>query len=284
MIYITFTDFRLKTCRFSVFSFLIAVLFLNILSMPVFAEVEFGPTAEEYRDIGYQAQQEGDFNRALTFYHKVLGMGEKDSWIYNNLGVIYEQMGFTDRAEVHYLKALELDSDYLPSYTNLAFLYKERGDLPRAVSYFRTRIEYAPENDEWVALLSEELRGIDPSYRTGIVETQLEETSQRLFQAAQEELSLTVARADGHYRQAQKFLSAGQFEQASDEIGKALALTPDNPRLKEVRRQIRYDQRISDIKKKINRATELMDSGDMDSARQEFQAILTILPGKSIQE
>jgi Flp pilus assembly protein TadD len=284
MYYSYINNFRGKTYHFLTISFLFAIFLLNIFCGYARAEIEFGPTAEEYRSIGYKAQQEGDFDRALTFYHKALAMMQDDVWTYNNLGVIYEQMGMVDRAEGLYLKALELDSNYLPPYTNLAFLYKERGDIPRAISYFRTRIEYAPDKDKWIPVLVQELEKIDPNYRSEVVEAQLEETGERLYQMAQEELSLDIARADGHYRQAQKFLAENHFKEASEQIQKALVLTPDNPKLKKLRKKITYNQHVFEVKERVNKALEFLDSGDMDSAGQEFQTILTILSGKSAQE
>ena len=284
MYYSYINNLKEKTYHFVVISFLFATFFLNISCALSFAVIEFGKEAAEYRSIGYQAQQEGDFDRALTFYSKALAIGKEDAWVYNNVGVIYEQMGLVDQAEVNYLKALEIDSNYLPPYTNLAFLYKERGDIPRTISYLRTRIEYAPENDEWVPLLVAELNEIDPAYREALVETQLEETDRRLYQMAQEELSLDVARADGHYRAAKELAGRNLFKEAIGEINKALALTPDNPKLQKTRGEILYNQRVFDIKKKVETAVEFLDFGDMDSARQEFQKIITILPGETVQE
>ena len=75
-----------------------------------------------------------------------------------------------------------------------------------------------------------------------------------------------------------------QFDQAIEYIDKAVTLTPDNPKLKILREQILESQRLFEVKKRVGRATEFLDEGDMNSARKEFQAILTILPGESVQE
>jgi len=279
--------FRSKTYHFEVISFLFATFFLNISGLPGFAQTQthLGTTAaQEYRSLGYQAQQEGDFDRALTFYAKAIALNPDDAWIYNNVGVIYEQMGLPEKAELQYLKALEIQPDYLPSYTNLAFLYKERGDTARAISYFRTRIDRALDDDEWVPLLVKELYALDPEIRETIVQDELKETGERLYQMAQEELSLDVARADGHYRRAKEFVEQHQFKEALAEVDKAQSLTPNNPKLQERRETILRDQRIFELKERARKAMELLDSGDMDSARQEFQKILTILPGEPVQE
>lgn len=277
-------NFRGKTYRFAAISFLFIIILLTIFQSSSFAVIEFGKESEEYRSIGYKAQQEGDFDRALTFYSKALSIGEEDAWIYNNIGVIYEQMGLIDKAEMTYLKALKIDSNYLPVYTNLAFLYKERGDIPRAISYLRTRIEHAPQDDEWLPVLIEELNALDPAYRENMVVKQLEEMDQRLYQMAKEELSLNVARADGHYRNAKELVGQNNFEEAVEEIDRALALTPNNPKLTKMRANVLYGQRIFDVKRKVDKAVGFFNSGDMDSARQEFQGILTILPGEFVQE
>lgn len=284
MYYSYINNFKGKTHHSAVISFLLAAFFLIIFHASSFAVIEFGKEIDEYRSVGYQAQQEGDFNRALTFYSKATAMGGNDPWIFNNVGVIYEQMGLIDQAELNYLKALEIDPHYLPPYTNLAFLYKERGDIDRAISYFRKRIDAAPSNDEWVAVLIKELSILDPNYRMEVVDTQLEQTGQRLYEMVQEELSLNVSRADGHYREAVELLDQKQFDAAVEEIDKAMALTPDNPKLQKMRAKILYDERMFEARQKLDKAVEFLDSGDMDSARQEFQGILTILPDESIQD
>lgn len=276
-------NFWKKTCHFVFISFLFVAFFYRT---PVsFAEVNLVNAGEEYRTVGFKAQQEGDFDRALTFYSKALSLGtEQNVWIYNNVGVIYEQLGMSERAELNYLKALEIDSSYLPPYTNLAFLYKERGDIPKAISYLRVRLDRATANDPWIPTLVAELRALDPTYRTSVIDTELAETGDRLYQMAQEELSLQVARADGHYRHTQELLANQEFEQALLEIEKALALTPDNPKLRELQEQILVKQRNVQVRQKTEKAMELLDSGDVDSARQEFQTILAILPDQSDQK
>lgn len=284
MYYPYFKLFIRKICCFLCVSFLFIVFFLTVLPDTSFANVKFGKPAEEYRALAYDAQQEGEFDRALTFYSKAVALGGNDAWIYNNVGVIYEQLGASDKAEAEYLKALELDPVYLPAYTNLAFLYKERGDIPRAVAYFRARIERAPANDEWVEMLVKELNDIDPTYRKNLVDESLQETRQRLYQIAQEELSLNAARADGLYRLAKELEQQNQFDEALAHIDKALILTPTNSKLTALRDQIIKNQRIFTAKERVGKAMEFLDSGDMDSARQEFQTILTILPGESVQK
>lgn len=284
MYYSYVNQFMKKACHFSLISFLFIGCFLAVLPVSSFSAVRFDNPAEEYRTLGYEAQQQGDFNRALTFYSKAETLGYQDAWMCNNIGVIYEQLGSPERAELEYLKALEINPEYLPAYTNLAFLYNENGDTARAIAYFRARIERAPADDEWVPLLVQELNAIDPTYRKTLVQESLEETGQRLYQLAQEELSLSVARADSHYRYAKQLVEQNKFDEAVIQIDKALGLTPNNPKLKAMRDQIKTDQCLYAAKERAARAMEFLDSGDMDSARQEFQSILTILPGESVQK
>jgi len=276
-------NFRKKTCHFVLISFLFVTFFGRLPHS--FAEVNLVNAGEEYRTIGFEAQQGGDFDRALTFYAKALSLGTKqDVWIYNNVGVIYEQLGMQERAEINYLKALEIDPSYLPPYTNLAFLYKERGDIPKAISYLRVRLDRAAENDPWVPTLVNELKALDPTYRSSMIDTELTETGDRLYQMAQEELSLQVARADGHYRHAQELCANQEFEQALAEIEKALILTPKNPKLRELQGQILTEQRNLQVREKTNKAVELLEAGEVDAARQEFQTILAILQDQSDQQ
>lgn len=284
MYYSYFDKFMGKTYHFFSGSFLFIAFFLAIFPAMSFSAVQFGKPAEEYRALGYEAQQEGNYDRALTFYSKAVALGDHDAWIFNNVGVIYEQQGAADRAELEYLKALELDPNYLPAYTNLAFLYKERGDIARAITYLRVRIDRAQPNDEWVPMLVKELNALDPTHRETVVKESLMETGQRLYQMAQEELSLNVARADGLYRHAQELAEQNQFDDAIAQIDRALTLTPNNPKLKKMRDDIQFDQRMFDIREKVGKAVGFLDSGDMGSARQKFQEILTILPDEPVQK
>ncbi|MEW5894708.1 MAG: tetratricopeptide repeat protein [Candidatus Omnitrophota bacterium] len=283
MYYPYFNKFRNKTFH-GALSFLFFIVFLNTLSGLAFAEVEFSGTSKEYATIGYQAQQEGDFNRALVFYSKALTISKEDAWIYNNVGVIYEQMGLVDQAESNYLNALEVDPEFLPPYTNLAFLYKGRGDVPGAVRYFKERINRAKDNDQWVPLLTQELSVMDPAYRADIVSNQLEEMGQRLYEMAQEELSLSLTRSEGHLRRGKELLQENSFDEAEKEINKALALTPKNPKLIEMKQKIGKEKTVFEIKAVVQRALEFLDAGDMESSRKEFQKTLTIFPGGSVQE
>jgi len=69
-----------------------------------------------------------------------------------------------------------------------------------------------------------------------------------------------------------------------DELDKALTATPGNPEILKAREQVQYDERMDEVKKRIDMATEQLNAGDVDSAKKEFQNILAIIPKEKIQK
>jgi Flp pilus assembly protein TadD len=269
-----------KRIRF-ITSFLVFAISFFTLLVPTHAEIK-NSTAEEYRIRGYDEQQKGNYKHALTYYSKAISLGLNNAIIYNDIGVVYEQLGTKDKAEVYYLKAIEQSQDYLPPYTNLAFLYEDQGAVDKAVYYFEKRLERGQEDDPWQERVRNELYKIDPSYKARLIRQEASDLNKVLVKKAQNEFSLQIERAEKHYQKGKLLLTESNYEQAIAEFDRALTLTPDSPKIIKARELALYEENLADIKGRVAEAMEKIDAGDLESAKKEFQKILTLIPSAPI--
>lgn len=240
-----------------------------------------------YRGQGLAEQERGQYQSALNFFLKAASMGPENVVLYNDIGINYEQLGQTDRAEQYYLRALKVDPDYLSAYSNLAYLYAGIGETEKAKQYFKERLRRATPNDPWVEKIRKELYRIDPAYKTSAIADEMEATARQLAEQAQkkekEEFTLSVERADAHCKRAENFQNQKKYKQAIEEFDQALKITPDNPKILKAKERAVYEERIDEVKHRIAVATKELDNGKVESAKQEFQQILAIIPKESVQ-
>jgi len=239
--------------------------------------------AESYRLKGYEEQQAGHIKQALKSYIKALSLGLKTAVIYNDIGVVYEQLGIADKAQEFYLKSIAVNADYLPPYTNLAYFYLARGDTARAVTFFQERLDRGQEDDPWQEKVQEELYKISPDYRLRKMRKDAQSLNQELIQKARDEFSLQNMRAEKHYRRGHELMGEQDFSGAIEEFENALVLTPENPRIFKARELAEYEKDIMDVKRRVIVAMEKLEAGELESAKEEFQKVLTIIPNEPVQ-
>ena len=270
---------------------LIFVISLTVHHSSIFAEI-LDQSAENYRDRGYEEQQKRHFEKALAYYTKALSLGLENATIYNDLGVVYEQINLPQRAEQFYLKAIDLDQDYLPPYTNLAYFYQSVGDTQKAIYYFNRRLARAEDGDPWKERITKELFRIDPVLKERSLREELDKVNEEIAEKEQKtqaekqakvakELKLQMTRAEQHYQQALQFLADSNFEQAFEELDRALTVTPHNPKIIKARKRAIYTKGIEDVKRRTDDAIRKLDEGDLKSAKKEFQQILATIPNES---
>lgn len=272
-----------KTYRVVTTLFILSVS-LFACQLSVSAAEMFGSEADEYRIKGYEAQQNNNFDQALTYYAKAISLGLDTAAIYNDMGVIYEQIGVFPRAEENYLKAIEFDPNYLPPYTNLAYFYQDRGDTKRAIYFFQQRFKRAEEGDPWKERVRDELYRIDPQLQEEIFQHEVEELNEQIVKKAQEEFTLTVMRSEKHFQNGLRYLEQDDYDAALIEFDRALTITPNNPKILKIREWVLYEKKITGIDEKIYKAKQMFELQDFESAKKEFQEILTTIPDKAIQK
>ena len=281
MYYPNLQIFRRTSCCLAAFFFFSIFLFVYPVSLHAEENILL-QTGQEYRALGYAEQQKGNYDRALTCYAKAISMGAKDAEIYNDMGVIYEELGILARAEENYLQAITQDPNYLPAYTNLAYFYKDRGDNPKAVKYFQERYSRAADNDPWKDKVRKELENLDPEFKNRLIQQELETTGVALQQKHQEEFAQEMERVDKHYQLGQGYLANKEFDKALTEFDRALYLTPTNPKLISARQETVYAQKMEEVKKLVQEASQKLDAGELDSAKEAFQKALATIPSEVV--
>ena len=272
---------RLKQlCRFKTTLFILSAVILAFHSQS-FAGVK-DETVEKYRTKGYEEQQKGNYDQALTYYLKAVTLGEGNAVLYNDIGVAYEQLGLHQRAEEYYLKSIQVDPDYLPPYANVGFLYERRQDLKRAILFFRERYNRSDSGDPWKSKVAQELLRLDPTFRKEFLQDVLKEAREELLRKQQSDLQLSIMRAEQHYQRGMAFLRDEQYHEAYDEFESALKLTPDNPKIVKGREQALYGRRIEMIRRRFEQAIDEIKTGQVESAKSIFQDILTLIPNKPV--
>lgn len=136
------------------FSRVILVSFIFFLSISILNTryiygIGLDEEAKSYRLKGYEAQDGGDIDVAITWYQKAISLDTEYAAPHNDLGILFEAKGWLDRAEEEYLKALALDSDYEKAHTNLALLYERKGELEKAAFHWMRRYKLGKPNDPW---------------------------------------------------------------------------------------------------------------------------------------
>ena len=121
---------------------------------------DFKQRADAYRKTGYQLQQSGKIDEAMSYYQKAVAYDPYYAAAYNDIGVIYEMKGLLDFAEENYLKAIKVDKKYLPSYTNLAFLYEKKAEILKAAHYWMMRISLGTPGEYWTEKARENFRSL----------------------------------------------------------------------------------------------------------------------------
>jgi tetratricopeptide (TPR) repeat protein len=110
---------------------------------------ELQKEARAYRREGLQAQNIGDFTKALEWYQKAVQLDPTYAVTYNDLGVIYELTGDANLAEEYYLKANQINPKLLSPYSNLALLYENKHDLQKAGFFWKKRAALGAAADPW---------------------------------------------------------------------------------------------------------------------------------------
>ncbi len=67
---------------------------------------------------------------------------------HNDLGFVYEQKGIFDLAEKEYLLAVKKHENWHVPYFNLGNLMFKRGDFKKSENFFRTALNYNPNNSD----------------------------------------------------------------------------------------------------------------------------------------
>ena len=124
--------------------------------------------AVAYREEGYERQQHGDLNGALTAYQKAAELDPSYAVPRNDAGIIYEQQGDLERAKQAYQQALVSDPNYVDAHTNAALLAERMGETSAATAHWLKRYELGDTEDAWTARASERLVALGVLTQQGV--------------------------------------------------------------------------------------------------------------------
>jgi len=113
--------------------------------------------AVKYRTEGYERQQKGDGEGALTAYQKAAALDPAYPTPHNDVGVLLEERGEFEEARQSYEKALAVDPNYLGAHANLAMLYERLGEKDKAIYHWLRRHQLGDPTDPWTARAEERL-------------------------------------------------------------------------------------------------------------------------------
>jgi Flp pilus assembly protein TadD len=128
--------------------FIVFLVLYNINTGYVFS-ITLKEDAEKYRAKGYESQENGDIDTAISFYQKAAGLDPGYAAPHNDLGILFESKGWLERAEDEYLKALAIDAKYEKAHANLAMLYERKGELEKAAFHWMRRYKLGRPDDPW---------------------------------------------------------------------------------------------------------------------------------------
>ena len=181
---------------------LIILFYLTVISLlntSYIYAVTLQAEAASYREKGYEAQERGDIDSAISWYQKSIALDEDYAAPHNDLGILFEAKGWLDRAESEYKKALTINPDYEKSHTNLALLYERKGELEKAAYYWMKRYKLGRPNDAWTSEARQRLE------KLGLLDAKKIQEIERSFeqQAPEEESEQQKKKDDGEWTRIQ---------------------------------------------------------------------------------
>jgi Flp pilus assembly protein TadD len=263
----------------------VSAVFLLIISLVAFPNSAFAgifsSAAEDYYRSGYDAQLKGDDREALTFYYKAVSVDPQNAGYLNDLGLIYERLGQQKDAEKSYLRAIAVNSKYLPPYTNLGYLYKKKQNLVKAIFFFQKRIDLGDPADPWTQKTREELEKTydsAPHLKEKFVKAQAQRMNLQVSQSARQNFKNQMVVANAEYKRGLQLFQAKKTVEAVRAFNSSLAFAPQDPKVLKAKdaavRQLRREQ----VAERAEQALQMMDQGQEEAAKKQFNEILTIIP------
>jgi tetratricopeptide (TPR) repeat protein len=246
----------------------------------VFADIQ-EKAAEQYRALGYEEQQKGNLNEALSYYTKAVALGMVgNAVLLNDMGTLYEEIDLNAKAEHYYLKAIQSDEHYLPSYINLAYLYQRLGRKDSATLYFKKRYELGDPLDPWAQKAKAELLKMSPEYYPWALSLEADSLNKELVTKSRNEFNMRVQQSQEYHERGKQLFNDGQYKEALREYNSALSLTPNNPKIKDARNKVILELAKESVREQSEQAIIRLETGDTVSARHEIQKILTTIPSE----
>jgi tetratricopeptide (TPR) repeat protein len=259
--------------------FLAASLFL--IAFPVSSFAISKNIAVEFREKGFQAQQIGDYDTALSYYQKAVQLDPRYAAAYNDLGVMYEMRGSLDSAEQCYLRAIEWDPNYLAAYYNLASFYEKKNRPLLALYYWEKRIEKGLSGEFWTDKALENLHKLaekSADVRTELARLEAKEMNREVEYNKKIEFAQNVGRAREHFKAGKRLLQEKEYLAAIKEYNTALSYTPKDQEIIDAREEAMKVMSSNVLNQHAQLGRKFYELGDYSSARAEYKRALSLIP------
>jgi tetratricopeptide (TPR) repeat protein len=97
-----------------------------------------------HNNLGNRARERGDYEEALTHYHRALEAKSDFGPAHYNMAMTYQVMNRLDEAAEHYRAAQRLMPGFAPPHHNLGWTLMERGDWAAAIAQFESALQIDP--------------------------------------------------------------------------------------------------------------------------------------------
>jgi len=119
---------------------------LLILTMLITYSISNAQDTEQWRQKGYEAKENGNYETAIRFYSKILKVQPEDYDAQLALARLYFQIEDYQNAENLFLKIFNNDTTDVEALSGLGDVYLMTDKLDEAVEMYKKALEFLPEN------------------------------------------------------------------------------------------------------------------------------------------
>lgn len=184
------------------------------------------PQLDKDRDLDEGANffKDGQFDKAIEAFKKVIEKFPKNYEGYFNLGLAYLKKEDHDQAVTALEKAKEINPNVLSVYFALGECYFAQGESEKALQSFSTAISLAPENSR-------------AYYNLGIISFKLDKIEEAL-NAFDKAIELAPELSSAYYQAGLSSLKKGDFERAVKYFEDFLRVEPGAPEAAQVQKML----------------------------------------------
>ncbi|MFH1761752.1 MAG: tetratricopeptide repeat protein [bacterium] len=109
---------------------------------------EDGANAQLHINLGLDAFERGEFDKALSYYENAVALAPDMHKIHLNIGNVYRKQNRLDAAKEEYKKALAKDGTLIGAYQNMALVYMQQDSLAEADTILLAGLKKQPEHPD----------------------------------------------------------------------------------------------------------------------------------------
>lgn len=162
---------------------------------------------------GVSYDNEGQYDKAISNYGKVIEMNPKFYQAYNTRGGVYYKKGQYDQAISDFNVAIEINSDYAEAYFNRGIVYNEKSIYDKAISDFTKALEI---NENYAKAYSS--RGI-----TYFNKAKYDQAISDFKKA----IEINPSDAKSYYNRGNVYSEKGLYDQAISDFNEAIDINPN---------------------------------------------------------